>query len=158
MTLLALAAGYSVPAYAGEVSFRYEISPFLGYRVGGNFEQADGPEFDVEESGTFGLTLNGPAGNDGLWEFLYATQDTEIDTAGLFVDDPLLDVDIDYYQFGGVYLFEGERTRPFVALTLGASRFDPAPPEFGPETFFSASLAAGGIRRESRAMCTSSSL
>ena len=150
-------------ADAAERAGRFEITPFASYLMGGNFNEQDGDlEFDLESAGAFGFTLNGPAGrnwSDGQWEFLYAHQGTDVDTQGAFLGGSLVDIDIDYYQFGGVYLFEGESVKPFIGMTLGLSRFDPRPGEFSAEEFFAASLGGGvklnakgrvGVRLEGR--------
>ena len=84
-------------------------------------------------------------------------------TQGLFTSDPFIELDIDYLQFGGTYLFDGINTRPFIAMTIGVSQFDPQPAEFNSETFFSASFAGGvqlnankrfGVRLEGRVFTT----
>ena len=56
--------------------------------------------------------------------------------------DPTIDIDIEYFQFGGTYLFDGDNTRPFIALTLGMSQFDPGLTGSDSESFFSASFGA----------------
>ena len=150
-------------ADAAEPPGRFEFTPFASYVMGGDFDEQDGDlEFDLESAGAFGFTLNGPAGAswpDGQWEFLYTHQGTEVDTRGTFGGGSLVDIDIDYVQFGGVYLFEGESVKPFIGMTLGLSRFDPRPGEFSAEEFFAASLGGGvklnadgrvGVRLEGR--------
>lgn len=159
-SLLAIAA----PSSAQDKPFKFEITPFVGYRFGGHFEDQDsGAEFELGESDAWGITFNILANPNGQWEILYAHQETELGTQGLFTSDPFIDLDIDYLQFGGTYLFDGNNTRPFIALTLGVSQFDPEPAEFGAETFFSASFAAGlhinankqfGVRLEARVFAT----
>lgn len=167
VSALLLGALSTAPAMAADPALRYAFSPFASYAMGGNFQEQDGDlEFEVESSAAYGFTLNGPAGKnwpDGLWEFLYTHQGTEVDTQGSFVGNSLVDIDIDYYQFGGVYFFEGDRTRPFIGMTLGMSRFDPRPDEFSAEEFFAASLGGGvqlnatgrlGVRLEGRVYTT----
>ena len=46
-------------------------------------------------------------------------------------------------QIGGTLLFEGARARPFIALTIGASRFDPTPGDYSSKTFLSGSFGGG---------------
>ena len=150
-------------ADAAEPAGRFELTPFASYLMGGDFKEQDGDlEFDLESAGAFGFTLNGPAGRswpDGQWELLYTHQGTEVDTRGTFGGSSLVDIDVDYVQFGGIYLFEGESVKPFIGMTLGFSRFDPQPGEFGAEEFFAASLGGGvklnakgrvGVRLEGR--------
>lgn len=154
-------------AQGQQSAYRFELTPFAGFRTGGDFEERDGDgELDVDDSGAWGIMLNGPAGSewpDGLWEFIYARQETEANTLNLLPENPRLDMDIEYFQFGGIYLFDRDNVRPFIAMTLGVSRFDPAPGGFDSETFFSASFGAGvqlnaleriGFRLEARAYTT----
>jgi hypothetical protein len=143
-----------------DTSYRFEITPFTAYRTGGQFEQLDGDaKLKLEESTAFGLLLNGSVRPDAQWEVLYARQSTEIDTQGLFDSGQSADLKVDYYQFGGTLLFKGEALRPFIALTIGMSRFDPQAGEFSAENFFSGSFGAGvqllrskrvGLRLEGR--------
>ena len=74
---------------------------------------------------------------------MYARQSTRADTRGFFASDPIVSLDVEYLHFGGTYLFDGEYVRPFVALGVGASRFDPAIDDASAESYFSASLAGG---------------
>ncbi len=151
-------------ASAQDKPFKFEITPFVGYRLGGHFEDGEsGAEFDLGESDAWGITLNILANPNGQWELLYAHQGTEIATQGLFASDSLIDLDVEYLQLGGTYLFDGDSVRPFIALTLGVSQFEPQLPEFDSETFFSASFAGGlhlsannriGVRLEGRVYTT----
>ncbi len=141
-------------------AYKFEITPFVGYRTGGRFEEINGDaEFKLTESESLGFLFNVAANANGQYEFLYAQQSTEVDSAGLFVSDPRFGLDVEYYQFGGTYLFDSDVARPFIALTIGMSRFDPQPAEFSAESFFSASFGGGvqlnpggrfGVRLEGR--------
>ena len=161
--LSSIAAQAQTAANSGSapgIRHKFEITPFIGYRTGGQFEEKDGgAEFELLESESLGFLFNVAANANGQYEFLYAQQSTEVDSAGLFVSDPRFDLDVEYYQFGGAYLFDGDMARPFIALTLGMSRFDPQPAEFNAESFFSASFGGGlqlnangrfGVRLEGR--------
>lgn len=144
--------------------FRFELTPYLGYRFGGTFDERDGDrKFDIEDANAQGLILNGRVQPNTQWEVLYARQSTEVDTEGLFVDDPLLDVDVDYIHFGGTYRFEGSNVLPFISLTIGVTQVDPAPSDFDSENFFSFSFGGGwqlnatkrlGVRLEARTFVT----
>ena len=81
----------------------------------------------------------------------------------MFACAPTIDMDVEYFQFGGTYLFDGDSTRPFIALTLGVTQFDPELADTGSESFFSASFGGGvqirarerlGIRLEARVFTT----
>ena len=145
-------------------SYRFELTPYLGYRLGGSFTEQQGERgFDVEDSDAQGLMLSGRVKENTQWEVLFGRQATAVDTREMILEDPAFDIDVDYVHFGGTYLFEGEDIRPFIAFTLGVTRFDPAPGNYGSDSFFSASIGGGwqfsatrrlGVRLEARAFAT----
>lgn len=148
--MLGLIAAASLPApdACAEAVPRFEITPFVGYRAGGNFE-ADATDttpkksVDVREDGSFGLDLGLYRDEHGFYEFLYSQQ-----TAGVDSNDPLLsglDVKIEYYQFGGTAMFPGETDWlvPYLSMTIGATRW--SADGFDSDTKFSGSLG-GGLR------------
>jgi hypothetical protein len=72
-------------------------------------------------------------------------------------------LDVETFHFGGTYLFDGDNTRPFIALTVGLSQFDPGITDANSESFFSVSFGGGvqlnatkrlGVRLEARAFTT----
>jgi hypothetical protein len=154
----------TVPAAAQNTASKFELTPFVAYRVGGSFSEEDGDgQVDLNESSAEGIMFNIMANPKGQYELLYSRQSTDARTRGFYPGDPTIDIDIEHYHFGGTYLFDGQNVRPFIALTLGASRFDPKHAESTAETFFSASLGAGvqlaatrrvGLRLEARAFTT----
>ncbi len=155
---------------------RYELTPYGAYRFGGELEAADSPDdgdttndgrnFELHEGNAYGLLLDirTNAGN-AQWEVLSAHQDTELETDALFGGDRLLDLDEDYIQFGGTYLFDeaSDSTVPFVAMTAGLARFEPDDSSLEAENYFSGSLGGGvqlradkrvGVRLEARVFGT----
>ena len=153
-----------LPVAAAENDYRFELTPYAAYRMGGSFsDETNDIDLDIEDSAAQGLIINGRVRANTQWEFLYGRQATEIKSAGLFNGDSLLDFDIEYMHFGGTYLFEGESVRPFMAMTVGVTHADPGDSSYGSENFFSASLGGGwnlaatnrfGIRLEVRAFMT----
>jgi hypothetical protein len=149
---------------------RFEITPYGGYRFGGEFQARSDddpatpqlPDFELHESNALGVIFNiRTAAVNTQWEILFAHQQTEVDTLPTFVAGPRLDIDVDYLQFGGTYLFDenSSSTVPFIAMTAGLARFDPAGPGMEAETYFSGSLGGGvqlradkriGVRLEAR--------
>jgi hypothetical protein len=144
---------------------RFELTPYAGYRIGGEFEQQNGGgSFKLDEGSSEGLIFNiGARDVNTQWEVLYGHQSTDVATQLSFDPAARLGLDIEYFQFGGTYLFDGEDTRPFVALTAGVTHFGPAPPGVDSESYFSGSLAGGvqlrktkriGVRLEARVFAT----
>jgi len=107
--------------------------------------------------------FNIKANPNGQYELLYSRQSTDADTTGFLINDPTIDLDVETFHFGGTYLFDGENTRPFLALTIGLTQFDPGLADSNSESFFSASIGGGvqlnatkrlGFRLEARAFTT----
>ncbi|MGI9248308.1 MAG: outer membrane protein [Woeseiaceae bacterium] len=159
-----ISACYSAPAVAQSKPLNYEITPYAAFRIGGSFDEEEGDgRVEINDSNAQGLIFNIMAHGYGQYEFIYARQSTDADTRGLLPNDPTIDIDIEYYQLGGTYLFEGDNTRPFIVLTAGLSRFDPGLTDADSESFFSASFGGGvqlnankrlGIRLEARVFTT----
>jgi hypothetical protein len=163
--ILALALVFGgLPAAAADNGYRFELTPYAAYRMGGSFsDETNDIDLDIEDSAAQGFIVNGKVRSNTQWEVLYGRQATDISSAGLFDGDSLLDFDIEYMHFGGTYLFDGESVRPFVAMTIGVTHADPGDSAYGSENFFSASLGGGwnlaatnrfGIRLEVRAFMT----
>jgi hypothetical protein len=162
--VMAACVGWSMPAAAQEQVPTFEISPYAAYRMGGTFDEKDGAgRVELNDSGAEGILFNMAARPNGQYELMYARQRTDAETSGFFANDPRIDMGVEYLQFGGTYLFEGDSTRPFVALTLGVTQFDPELAGTGSESFFSASFGGGvqlrarerlGIRLEARVFTT----
>jgi opacity protein-like surface antigen len=166
--LLAVAASGLLCAHqataADDKSFKFELTPFAAYRIGGSFEAKDGDgRVELNDSNAQGIIFNIKANANGQYELLYSRQSTDADTTGFLINDPRIDLDVETFHFGGTYLFDGENTRPFLAFTLGMTQFDPGITDSGSESFFSASLGGGvqlnatkrlGFRLEARAFTT----
>ena len=163
-TTTAILLCLSTPSVAEDKPFKFEITPFAAYRVGGSFDEENGDgRVDLNDSSAQGILFNIKANPNGQYELLYARQSTDANTTGLLVNDSTIDLDVEYFQFGGTYLFDGETTRPFLALTVGMSRFDPGIVGSDSESYFSASLGGGvqlnatgrlGVRFEARVFTT----
>ena len=161
--LLALGLLLAVGAPAQESLGPFELTPVLGYGIGGDFEDVDTEaELEFDEAASFGVIFNIQESPNTQWEVLYLRQGTELTTDELFVSQPLLDVDVHYLHGGGTYILEGGQVQRFVSGTLGLTRFDPSG-DFDAENFFSFSLGAGlrflpservGVRLEVRWLAT----
>jgi hypothetical protein len=130
----------------GEVP-RFEVTPFVGGRIGGGFDiedetTGDETSVDLDNGGSFGLDAGLYAHPNGFYELLYSTQETSLDA-----DDPVVDgvdVRIDYLHVGGTALFDVERFYvPWLSFTIGATFLEPTRGNYDSETKFSASLGGG---------------
>lgn len=162
-TLLAAGASSAQTTDASELA-RFSLTPFAGYTFGGEFKDEEAMRsIDVDDAAHFGLVFDIRESANTQWEIFYSQQQTEADTSEVAPAQPVTDIDIQYLQFGGTYVTDGERARPFLAVTLGATRFDPGPLTFDSENFFSFGIGAGwylqaserlNFRLEARALGT----
>ncbi|MBI5406400.1 MAG: outer membrane beta-barrel protein [Nitrospirae bacterium] len=141
-----------------------EITPSIHYRFGGGFEDADtATNINLDESAGYGLVLDFDIQPDRQVEVYLSRQNTTMSSGGPFTGNPLFDVSVDYYHIGGLYLFKGERFRPFISGTLGLTRMDPQRADLRSETRMSLALGGGakfffteslGIRLDVRGIYT----
>jgi hypothetical protein len=164
-TLLSCLSIQSAAADAQDA--RFELTPYLGYRIGGEFEQQNGSQkYELDEGNSAGLIFNIVARDvNTQWQLLYGQQSTSLKTPLTFDPSARLGLDVEYFQFGGTYLFDddGDDTRPFVALTAGVTHFGPTLAGVDSESFFSGSIGGGvqllkthrvGVRLEARVFAT----
>ncbi|MGI9290562.1 MAG: hypothetical protein ACR2QG_04690 [Gammaproteobacteria bacterium] len=148
IALLASGLGFAPEAEAARKKkddyYKLQITPFVGYRFFGSFEDEEtGEDYDLENDSSYGLIVNFPSKRNTEWEIYYSKQSTEIKTGDLFQSTKVLDVDVEYLQIGGTYLFEPEPAGiPYFVATIGAARFDPQGAGTSSETYFA--FAAGG--------------
>ena len=154
----------SAPTFAQEQPFDFELTPYGAYRVGGEFDETDGPlSIDLDDSESFGFIFNARHSPVTQWEILYSREETSADASGLGLSDPAPDLTVEYLHAGGTYLWDGEHVRPFLAATLGVTQIEVSNPGFDSDSFFSFSLGLGlqvrptdrlGIRLEARGFGT----
>jgi len=128
----------------------FEIIPYYGYQFSGSVPLVNG-RFDIKDSPNYGLAVNVPLPlREGAeLELLYLRMDTRIKvdeySYGIIIRTEEYDMSVEYYQIGGLNVFEipGSNVKPFGALTIGASRFAPKGTTRGDEWFFSGTLGAG---------------
>lgn len=141
---------------------RFGISPFVGYRFGGDVEdKSTGNNYDFDDSSAFGLFLDyAPIGYYGRFELLWSHQDTSVDFEG---DNGVgeVDVTIDVVQIGGVLEFGKERLCSYLSAHVGATHF--SSDGYGDDTRFSFGIGVGGkafvtknlyLRADVRGFCT----
>lgn len=127
---------------------RFELSPFVGYRIGGEFdtqatETTSSRTVDLESGASWGVDLGLYRDDTSFYELLYSRQSTGFDSRDAALGR--IDVVTEYYQVGGTLLMEPQRwVVPWLSLTIGATRLS-ADGGYGSETKFSGSLG-GGLR------------
>ena len=157
----------AAPVHAAEPGeYRFAITPLLGYRMGGDFENDDtGADVSLDDAASVGFIINAPAeaiGDDSYteWELYFSRQSAGIDTAPAGVD-PSMDVDISYLLLGGTYVGPGELVRPYLAAGIGAANISPNGSGYSSDTVFAFGIGGGaqvfpteqiGLRLEVRAL------
>jgi hypothetical protein len=147
-------------ALAQEIPPRFEVTPFVGYRIGGTFDDAvSDAQIEIDNSASFGLALNMHAGPNTQYELTFSHQDTKFGINSVNVMTADLDVTMDYLQIGGTYMWDGGLARPFLVATVGFAHVDPDGSAFDSETYFAFSIGSGlklwprkrfGLRLEGR--------
>jgi hypothetical protein len=121
---------------------RFGISPFYGYRWGGDIQDPNtGSRFDFKDGPAYGLILDyAPMDYFGRFELLWSRQDTSVDFHG---DNGLgkVDITIDVVQVGGECEYGTERLRGYVSAHIGATHF--SSDGHGDDTEFSFGIGAG---------------
>jgi len=136
---------FSPAVDAQENQYRFQLTPFAGYRFGGTFEDSETEvEYELDDSPSFGLILNFPSKGNTEWEIYYSKQSTEVDVAGFVPGENALDMDVEYLQVGGTYLFEqSKNTAPYFVATAGVAKMDPDGANTKSDTFFSVGVGGG---------------
>ncbi|HOX19963.1 MAG TPA: hypothetical protein PLI70_03450 [Gemmatimonadales bacterium] len=139
LSLLFVTAAASLHAQA-----TWEITPTAGYRYGGTVNGETG-KFIANDGFAWGATIGYRVKPDGLVEFVYSRQSTNIlfdsDTAA---ERTIGNAAVEYFQLGGALEFgHDEKTKPFFALTVGATHLSPESPDFGDDWLFSFGGALG---------------
>jgi hypothetical protein len=143
----AILAAVAVPARADAP--RFELTPFVGARVGGGFDVRDPnnsaateQSVDLGSGAGFGLDLGLYRDQQSFYELLYSTQSAAVDSANPALDGN--DLRTDYLQFGGTLLFpeQNDVFVPYLSLTIGATFLQPDG-DFDSETKFSGSIGGG---------------
>ena len=117
--LLLLANPLSINADSGN----FTITPYAGYRDGGDFEDAvSDTELDIDENDTFGLIFGWEV-KDGQLEISYSRQQTELTGSSPASPDALADVDLTNLLFAGKSILDPDIGSYFTIL-IGFTEID----------------------------------
>lgn len=149
-------------------AYRFAITPVIGYRMGGDFEDEEtSDEVNFDDDSMFGFIINAPYQSlDGdvytEWELYSRRQKAGLDSVPSTVDGSL-ELEISYFLIGGTYvgapIGEGELLRPFLAAGIGAAHLNPEGSGYDSDTVFGFGIGGGamlyparriGLRREGR--------
>jgi opacity protein-like surface antigen len=138
----------------------YEVTPFVGYRLNGDFDIANSnQQANLDDHASYALALDLRRDESSQYELLYSRQETRLEQ-----NSPLapLDVNVEYLHLGGTLVVNDELPLvPYIVGTLGLTRFTLQ--SGTDDTRFSFSLGAGlrvpvtprfGLRLEARGFLT----
>jgi opacity protein-like surface antigen len=147
-------------AQANNKPLNFELTPFAGYRFGGQFHVAESEAtLNINDSPSYGLLFNIRQHANTQWEILYSRQQTDARVAGTNASDANVDLDIQTLQGGGTYQGDGDTVRPYLAATIGGTHIRSGSANSQSDTFLSFSLGLGlqvrpterlGLRLEAR--------
>lgn len=104
-------------------SGNFTITPFAGYRDGGDFEDAvSDTELDIDENDTLGLIFGWEV-KGGQLEISYSQQETELTGSSSASPDALVDVDVTNLLFAGKSILDPDIGGYFTIL-LGLTEID----------------------------------
>jgi hypothetical protein len=144
----ALSAGAVQLAHSHEpesenAMFPYELTGYVGYQSGGEFDvEGTTEKGHVEGQVAYALGLNFRADNYGQYQVFYSRQPAHIEAIGPFPNGVALD--IDYIHFGGTLRVDpGSLLEPYIVGSIGATSMSPKFPDSHDKAVFSVGVGAG---------------
>ena len=121
---------------------RFGLSPFFGYRFGGELQDPNtDAKYSFKDGPAYGLILDyAPMDYYGRFELLWSRQDSSVDFNG---NNGLgkVDIAIDVIEVGGETEYGSKRLRGYVSAHVGATHF--SSDGHGDDTRFSFDIGAG---------------
>jgi hypothetical protein len=129
-----------VEAFGDELP-QFSVSPFIGYRVGGNFRLNDTDQsVSLNDHASFAFAVDARTEEGTEYELFYSRQSTELRSNGI----PLTGTIVEYLHIGGIVPFADDpRIKPYFGGGLGATRLSPGLAPGSDDTRFSMSLSLG---------------
>lgn len=126
---------------------KFEVSPLVGYQFGGRFRMYEG-DLKIKDDMNYGLAVSTKMAQDTRLEFIWTSMQTSAKFKPYygydFLDIGRFNVNINYYQLGGVREFpSGGAVVPFGEFTLGAVQFTPSDVNVSESWRFSVALGGG---------------
>lgn len=121
---------------------QFGISPFYGYRFGGEIQDANSDaKYSLKDAPAYGVILDyAPKDYNGRYEVLWSRQDTSVDFNGNY-GLGVVDMTVDVVQVGGELEFGSDRFREYASAHVGATHF--SSDGYGDETKFSFDIGVG---------------
>jgi hypothetical protein len=126
--------------------YYWEITPFVGYRMGGDFDLEDpagtaAGDADLKNHGSFAIAASLRIDETSAYELFYSRQETSIKETSPLAP---LDLDVEYLHLGGTLTLNEELpVIPYMGGGLGITRLSPQSGPGSEDTRFSVSLSGG---------------
>ena len=123
-----------------------EISIFGGYRIGGEIHNSETDEtVDFDETNSIGILIGYKYDAETFIEFVYTSQNTDLNDTSTSPSTKLLNVDIEYFLLGGSQIWKGDKIDTFFGGGIGAIHLSPSNTGFSSETSVAISVAGGAV-------------
>ena len=121
LALLAWLLGGCAPAAAQG----FEVTPIGGYRFGGDFfELLTQQPLDLDGAPAIGVVVDVPTSRGFQVEGMYTHQEAQVFVPAFPLGPPVRwDMIVEHWQGGGLQEFESGRARPFLAGSVGLTRY-----------------------------------
>jgi opacity protein-like surface antigen len=126
----------------GQWDMRWEVTPFAGYRMGGDFDVTGAPGgADLDDHGSFALAVNLALDEISSYELFYSRQQASFESTSVVAP---LDLNVEYLHLGGTLVVNEELPlTPYIVGGLGVTRFSPQSGPGSDDSRFSLSLGGG---------------
>ncbi|QTN38055.1 outer membrane beta-barrel protein [Cryomorphaceae bacterium] len=147
--------------FATQAQNAIELQPYVGFQFGNTIHAYDGV-VKTQDGLDWGGSLSIEVRPGVYLELMYSRMETDMRIDEYYgPSTPLFDIDIQYFQIGGLVEQSIGQVAPFGTFTLGAVDYDPQDSRFVNETQFAITFGGGikyfvsdniGIRLQARAM------
>lgn len=146
IVLVAIAMFASLaPAAFAQSDPKFEITPFYGYRFGGDFKDYyTGASVSLDDDASYGATLGYNVNEELTIELLWSRQESGFDVSGL-TGSTRVPLTTDEWMVGGFYRYDTGNAKffPFLGGGLGFTRFASSVSGGGSSSRFGAYLDGG---------------
>ncbi len=127
LALVTLLLPAAAPARAGGL---VELTPYYGYRLGGEFNSYSGSgNLEIEDSSAYGLILSFNVNPNAQLDLQWSHQASELlgGGGGFLSGSRIFDLDVDVWQVGGNFTggHPKDPVRGFVGFSVGVTDFQP---------------------------------
>lgn len=144
--VLCAAAGIDLGRAQGMV----ELTPYYGYRLGGEFDDIDfggAGDLEIEDSGAYGVILSFNVHPNAQVDLQYSHQSSELQGGGggFLAGSKIFDLDADVFLVGGNYTGgrPSDPLRGFIGFALGVTDLQPQSPGLDGDAQFAFSFYGG---------------